>query len=118
MKVLFPAAITKVQTLADRTLKLTVLTSTEMSASEKSQLFSMVHSEGWALFSQHEDITEADVPDEKPDSMTGTKTQAQRLRSVVWHIWRQKGEPGDFEGFYRSYLERVIEREKTNLEKS
>lgn len=116
MKVQIPAVITKVETLADRTVKLTVLASREMSAEDTSKLFSLVHNEGWAVFSPTNDITEADIPDEKPDNMLGQKTQAQRLRGVIYRIWEQKGKPGDNETFYRTYMERLIEREKSNLE--
>lgn len=74
--------------------------------------------EGWLLFSPNKEIAEITaIPDEKADAMTGQKTQAQRLRGVIYRIWDQKNKPGgDFESYYRSYMERLIEREKANLD--
>jgi hypothetical protein len=76
----------------------------------------MVHSEGWVVFSQNDDITETDVPDEKADPMLGTKTQAQRLRASLYRLWEQRGKKGDFDiEFYRPKLEQIIERVKGEL---
>lgn len=116
MKVLFPAAIVKIETLGDRTIKVVQHVSKELPAEESAKLFSLAHNEGWSLFSSDDNVTEADVPNEKPDPMTGSKTQAQRLRGVIYRIWEQKGKPGDSESFYRTYMERLIDREKSNLE--
>lgn len=116
MKVLFPATIVKIETLGDRTIKITQHVSKELPADDSTKLFSLAHNEGWNCFSSSEDITEADIPNEKPDPMTGTKTQAQRLRGVIYRIWEQTGKKGDSESFYRTYMERLIEREKAHLE--
>lgn len=67
------------------------------------------------LFSPNE-MEVVDIPDEKADSMTGQKTQAQRLRGVIYKIYEKRGKQGDFESFYKAYMERLIEREKSNLD--
>ena len=64
----------------------------------------------------NDDLTEADIPDEKADSMTGQKTQAQRLRGVIFRLWEQNGNKGDSETYYRAMLEKVIDQFKEKLE--
>lgn len=117
-KVLFPSAISKVETLADRTIKLTVLASKEMSASETSKLFGLVHNEGWTLFSSNDDITEADVPDEKPDTFATKKTPGQRLRNrlFVYYTKTGRGEKHLFNQWYESELERIGEKYMDKLD--
>lgn len=44
------------------------------------------------------------------------KTQAQRIRAVIFVMWRQDGRNGDFEDFYRHKTEKIIEWLKTKLE--
>ena len=38
--------------------------------------------------------------------MTGQKTQAQRLRGVIFRLWEQNGNKGDSETYYRAMLEK------------
>lgn len=69
------------------------------------------------MFAANEkDLTEADVPNEKADSMVGQKTQAQRLRGVIYRYWESKGKPGDSETFYRSQLEYLINGYKEKID--
>lgn len=73
--------------------------------------------EGWLMFAANEDeLKESDVPDEKADSMTGQKTQAQRLRGVIYRLWEMNGKKGDSENYYRSVMEGLIEQLKERLE--
>lgn len=113
MKVQLPAQLTKVETRSDRTVKL-VFDTREL-GEDSATLFKLAHSEGWLVFASTE-ITEADIPDEKADSMTTTKTQAQRLRATLFVLWQQRGKQGDFESYYRTQMERIIETIKDKLE--
>ena len=115
-KVLFGARIEKVETRADRTIKLVVGTSREMSAEDKTALFSLADQEGWCVFSANDDITTQDIPEVKADTMTGGKTPSQRLRATLFVLWTQRGKQGDFESYYRTYMERIIETIKDKLE--
>lgn len=115
MKVLLPAILSKVASRKDRSYSLSFETR-ELGGSEASILLDSIQQEGWILFSPNEDLTEQDIPDEKADSMTGQKTQAQRLRAVVYILWEQKGKQGTFEDFYRSYMENIIDLVKEKLE--
>jgi hypothetical protein len=115
MKVLFAAQLLKVASKQDRTYALTFNTR-ELRGIDAANLLGNLMDEGWLLWSPDETPEETDVPDEKADSMTGTKTQAQRLRGTLWHLWEQGGKKGDFESFYRTQMERFIERVKEQLD--
>lgn len=114
MKVQLSAQLLKVESRADRTYKL-IFNTQELKGEEAAKLLPLLQTQGWLLFSP-EELVEEDIPDERPDTMTGQKTQAQRLRGVIYRIWEQQGKPGDSESFYRTYTERIIEREKSNLD--
>ncbi|GAC1499072.1 MAG: hypothetical protein NVS1B10_01410 [Candidatus Saccharimonadales bacterium] len=113
MKVTMPATLQKVETRSDRSVKL-VFETREL-GEDAAILFKLAHSEGWLLYSSNE-VEETDVPDEKADSMTGTKTSAQRLRAALYVLFEQRGKKGDFEEFYRTRMERIIETVKEKLE--
>ena len=54
-----------------------------------------------------------DLPELTTDP--GQKTPSQRLRACLFVLWEQQGKKGDFESFYRSKMERVIEWVKEKL---
>lgn len=110
MPVLFVNPVFKV----DGSVKL-VFETRELAGVDIAILADYRQKEGWLLFSPNE-MKEADVPDEKADSMTGQKTQAQRLRGVIYRLWEQNGKSGDSETYYRSMMEKVIEQLKDKLE--
>jgi hypothetical protein len=113
MRVTLPAQLASAATRLDGSIKL-VFETRELGA-DAAVLFAMARKEGWLLFASSE-INEADIPDEKPDAMTGQKTAAQRLRSTLYVYWKQKGEQGDFENFYAVQMNRMIEQIKERLE--
>lgn len=114
MKVQLPAQLTGVASRKDRSYSLKFETR-ELRGSEAAILLDLLQTEGWLLFSPNE-LNEQDVPDEKADSMTGQKTQAQRLRGVIYRLWEQSGKKGDSENYYRSIMEMLIEQLKERLD--
>lgn len=116
MKVLYQSQVEKIETRSDRTIKIVLGTSREMSAEEKTVLFSLADKPVWTLHSSDDDLTETDVPDEKPDTMTGRKTKAQIQRAVIWRIWEQDGRKGSSEDHYARVMESVINQLKEKLE--
>lgn len=100
---------------ADRSVKLEFETR-ELNGDEIAILADHRQTEGWMVYSSDNDIKEADIPDEKPDAMVGTKTQAQRLRGSMYKAWETNGKKGEFDNFYRTQMERLIElyKEKIN----
>lgn len=115
MKVLLPAILSSIKSRKDRSYALTFDTR-ELNGIEAAALLDELQKEGWLLYSADDDLTEEDIPDEKPDPMLGTKTQAQRLRAVIYRMWEQHGKKGDSESYYRSIMESLIEQLKEKLE--
>lgn len=115
MKVLLPATLSKVASRKDRSYTLSFDTR-ELSGTEAATLLGELMNEGWLLYSPNEDLKEADVPDEKADSMTGQKTQAQRLRGVIYRLWEQNGKKGNSNEYYISVMESLIDQLKERLE--
>lgn len=114
MKVLLPVILSGVASRKDRSYSLKFETR-ELRGTEAAILLDELQAEGWLLFSPNE-LTEADIPDEKADSMTGQKTQAQRLRGVIYRLWEQNGKKGNSEEYYRSVMESLIDQLKERLE--
>jgi hypothetical protein len=44
------------------------------------------------------------------------KTPSQRLRACLWVLWDQQGKKGNFNDFYASQIDRIVERIKTKLD--
>lgn len=68
---------------------------------------------GWLIWSPNKFQTE-DLPKEQAEE--NQKTSAQRLRATLFVLWKQRGEKGDFEVFYREYMEKLIDFVKGKLE--
>lgn len=115
MIVKLPAIFSKVTSRVDKSYKLEFETR-ELSGNDASTLLGLLQQEGYLLYSPNNDITEKDIPDEKADTMTGRKTQAQRLRAVIYRIWESKGSNGSFETYYQSYMEKVIDQLKEKID--
>lgn len=115
MKVVLPAILSGVASRKDRSYTLKFETR-ELRGSEASILLEQLQTEGYLLYSPNDDLSEEDIPDEKADAMLGTKTQAQRLRAVLYRLWEQEGKKGTFEDYYRTLLERIIEQFKERLD--
>jgi len=117
MKTLLPAGLKKVSSRADRSYDLTFSTR-ELGGEEAAFLLDQIHNEGWLLWALNEsDVSETDIPDEKADSMTGQKTQSQRLRACIYILWQQrKKSTKTFEAFYSHFMEQLINQVKDKLE--
>ena len=115
MKTQLPAIFQKITSRADRSYKIEFETR-ELSGEAATTLMTMLQSEGWLLFSPNE-LQEADVPDEKADSMTGQKTKAQVLRGVIYRIWEAKGKTGTSEDYYQKTMSAIIDQLKAELDR-
>lgn len=113
MKAQLPAIFNKITSRADGSYKLE-FESRELSGVDATVLLGMLRQEGWLLFAPNQ-IREQDIPDEKADSMTNQKTQAQRLRAVIYKIWEGLGKNGSFETYYQSYMEKIIDQLKEKI---
>jgi len=114
MVVTLPAIFSKVTSRADKSYKLE-FESRELSGDDAAILFGQLQQEGWLLYSPNP-LQESDIPDEKADSMTNKKTQAQRLRGALFKLWESKGQNGSFENYYQSQMELIIEQVKSKID--
>jgi hypothetical protein len=99
---------------ADKSWKI-VFETRELTGSEVALLADNLQGEGWLVFKPNAEITAGELPTGNAES--GTKSQSQRLRDVIFILWKQRGGRGDFETFYRVSLEKLIEHVKTQLDK-
>lgn len=85
----------------------------ELSDEEKLGLLKHDKQYGWVLF-QPNPFTEQDIPVEIAEDKT--KTPGKRLRAVLFVRWKQLGEKGDFESYYRETIEKIITQIKLTLD--
>lgn len=112
-----PVLITGVRTTADKGLELKIHTRdlSTFTDEQLAALMGMHENEYWAAFSKQEvKPEEIDVKEERVDR--GIKTASQRLRAVLYIAWEQKGSPEDFESYYRTMMEKFIDKVKENLD--
>ena len=117
MKNLFQtaAAIKKIQTLEDKTLKLSVYTQ-ELNAEESVKLFSLFDIQGYFLFQEapikKEDIEIPEIEGEfKKD-----KTPSQMMRNIIYRIWETTTSRKEaFPDYYKSYMFKLNEMLKEKL---
>ena len=107
-----PATLEGVSPLKDGGMSLRFHTQ-EMTAQEKLQLLNFYQSFGYVLFKENS-FTDADIP--KEDASDKDKTPSQRLRAVIYIMWKQRGMNGDFEQFYNKKMEYIINQFKERLE--
>lgn len=78
-----------------------------LSGEEVKLLADSFQGEGWLVFSPNREVTVADVPKEAAEA--GVKTPAQRLRNKIYRYWAATSSKGDFESFYRTQIEKLVE---------
>jgi hypothetical protein len=103
--------ITGIRSKVDRSLGLT-LSTPELTTEERAEFMNLQGINCQALFQPLEE--KADTIEVKGE--VSTKTQAQRIRAVLFLIWKQEGEQGRFEDFYKAKTEQIIEHLKSKLE--
>jgi len=111
-----PAQITKVETTADRGVKLSIFTQ-ELSPADAGTVFQLKDKYGYFLFkeTQFEEKEVEALPDYVPIERND-KTPSQRLRAVLFVLWKQNGAQGDADSFYRQKMEEIISHFKKSLE--
>lgn len=109
-----PVLVNSIASKKDGSMKLTLETR-EVSPEEATKIFELRNSEAW-MFLAASQITEVEIPAEKPDPAMGKKTPGQRLRNTLYVLWQQKGSQGNFEQYYNAQMENMIEQVKENLQ--
>lgn len=85
----------------------------ELKAEEFAELQRNLNGFGWLVFEQGENA-QVDIPEELP--VEDGKTPSQRLRGVMFLVWKEKNIGGDFEVWRRNQMEKLIEGYKNKLE--
>lgn len=110
-KIQIPINITGVRFLKDKSLSFTS-TTPELSPEETTNFIEICHINLSATFTP----TDFPIHDEViVNKDLETKSQAQRIRSVLYILWKQDSEEKDFETFYRDKTEKYIEALKTRI---
>lgn len=115
-KFIVPAQFGPPRFKVDRSMSLTFHTP-ELPTEEKQTLIEMIGEEGWLYFGKNE-VDLKDIP--KAQAEPNDKTPSQRLRSVLYVYWKQKGDVDlypRFPDFYDSMMEKFIENIKEKLDK-
>lgn len=85
----------------------------EVTKDDKVMLMEFYQSFGWLMFKANE-FQESEIPTEQAKHDVGT-SPSKRLKSVLFVYWKQQGENGDFDVFYKQKMEQFIEAVKNNL---
>ena len=106
--------ITGVRSKVDRSLGIT-LSTPELSTEERSEFMNLQGVNCKALFEPTDtDSTPSEVYEVKKD--VGQKTQGQRIRAVLFILWKKDGEKEDFETYYRNQTDKIIDYLKGKIE--
>lgn len=80
----------------------------ELAGEEVALLANNFQGEGWLVFSPNEEIPVEEIPVEAAEA--GVKSPAQRLRANLFVYWKQHVNKGDFEAYWRTYVQKQIDR--------
>ncbi len=117
--VIFEGGIQGLRTLADGSLRIQVDTQ-ELPPETLTRIFQLKNQHGLVMVSTDE-ISQAEidvVSDATSDSFQQKrKTPSQRLRAVLFKLWKQQGEPNgyDFDTWYKNKMETLIDHFKEKL---
>jgi len=117
MNIIFQAGIEKIETRADRTMKL-IMGTPEMSAEQIAKLYQFFQRESYCLLSYSKPNKEQVevVKDNAPEGDIKGKTPSQRLRNVIFVYWQQQASKQSFDDFYERAMEKLINTVKDKLE--
>lgn len=105
------AVIEGIRARKDRSLGLTV-TTPELSIQEKA-IFMELQGINVEL---HIKPLDEQVPEIKIEKDLSQKTQSQRLRAILFILWKQKPLDMEFEQYYKHRTEQIIEHLKSKIE--
>ena len=111
MKITTPATLTGISTKVDGSLSVRFATQ-ELTSDKKLALIELQNQFGYICFAPSE-AEAADIPETQPDDTR--KTQSQRLRAVLFLLYKQGERLDDFDFYYREKMEKFIEHIKSKL---
>jgi siroheme synthase (precorrin-2 oxidase/ferrochelatase) len=110
-----PSQIGKIETMADKGLKVVVYTQ-ELTSEDKALILELQNMLGWFVFSEAELEPEdlVSLPKIKAE-FRSEKTPSERLRAVLYVYWDQASIKTPFDDFYKKYIENLIEKIKEKI---
>ncbi len=111
------AIVSGLRSLKDGTLSVTLQTQ-EMKAEQAGAMFSFSN-QFIKFVLTDENVTEFQIKELSEKVITSgkkTKTKGQRLRAVIYRTWEQEGGDMDFDMYYNTAMEKIIDLMKMRLE--
>lgn len=101
----------------DGSVKLSFTTDLEQSTEDFMEIDQARNTHGILYYSDRGALTQAEVDElDSVDIELEGKSKSQRLRSVLFILYKQQGEIGDFKDFYSAWMEKIIQGLKDKLE--
>lgn len=104
--------ITRISSRVDGSIGLGLSTS-ELSSEEKTVFFDL-HNQNVEFWIKPMDQSAQEIVEIKTE--VDRKTPSQRLRSVLFLVWKSEGEKGEYNDFYVKFMNKVIDNLKEKLE--
>ena len=115
--ILLQCQLTGYRPKKDKSCALTFTSDLEVNSEQIKQFHESLESRGIIYFSVKGELTQAELDEiDNVDIELEGKSKSQRLRSVIYILWTQQGEPGEFRDFYSNYMEKIIENIKDKLD--
>jgi hypothetical protein len=106
-----PAILSGVTTKVDKSLSLRFSTN-EMSSEDVANLIDHQGEFGYLLFKPNQ-FSNDEVP--KEEAADGSKSYSERLRSVMYLVWENKGSKESYESYRSQQMEHIIKCYKNKL---
>ena len=106
------AVITSIRSRKDRSISYSV-ESPELSSQEKALFFELQNLNIVITITPKD---EPEAPKQEIDTDLEQKTPSQRLRNVIYILYKQSGETRDFELYYKNTMEVLIQKLKDKIE--
>lgn len=113
----FPGHISKISTMADRTVRWQIDMARELSDEEMTEAMKFRGRDAAIAFKETP-FTDEEVESLPDVEVSHQKTPSQRLRAVLYRVWEAASPPkfNDFEVWYKNEMERIIDHYKDKLE--
>jgi len=116
-KILTPAILDGYTRRKDRTISLRFITQ-EKTSSEVMNIDETLDQFGVLYFRGEENMNGVEIAELDNidlDLYDEPKSQSQRMRNVLFILWRQEGEKGDFKKYYKQKTEKIIQHLKNKI---
>src|SRR3990167_10945757 len=111
---IFPGEISKITTMSDHSLRLSIDTQEIISPEENAKIFGLYNKLMWFAVSEAPVNPESiEIPDIKLDR--GEKSPSERMRGVLYILWEQSKNTLTFEQFYREQMSRITDKLKEKI---